>query len=658
MNKFKLLILYIIFTQFSIAQEAPFFKTYSWDKNPSYKIENADTNKGIVALKHAIINEFYFEDENSLTEYYLEHEVLWLNSDEAIEQYNKVYIPYTQSSELNIHKARVITNKGEVIELDESKILHAEDEETGRKYKYFAFEGVEKGSFIEYYYVIKKHPKYKGKRLTLQSKFPKKNVSFDFFAPKNLEFKFKSYNNLPEVEKDTLTKDKLHWKLLVKEMKPLEEEETSAYEASKKSIVYKLHKNLVNNKTEFASYSTVSKNLYSYYYQDYPKKVNALVKSFVTKAIKGSDSKDKESVIRKLEFYVKSNVYLSKANTDELEDLESVLNKKVANETGMLKLYVAALKELKIKHEMVLTCDRQDVKFDKEFEAHNFLIEFLIYFPNHKTYLSPIKVESRYGFPPAYFTDNYGLFIKEVVLGDFKSGVGSVKYIKAIEAENTVDKMIVDVDFDKNDLTTINANLDRSMGGYYAMYFQPFIDLVKAEDIDELVESFAKNLNEGVEITNKSIYNDDPELFGVKPFQVKIEFNSDAFVEKAGSKYLFKLGELIGPQMQLYQEKERVLPVESEFNRSYVRTLNVKIPKGYKIANLDDINIDNSYLKDGKELLSFKSFYEIKDDTLIITADEYYRVNIIDTPFYEEYRKVINSAADFNKITLVLEQAK
>ena len=78
------------------------------------------------------------------------------------------------------------------------------------------------------------------------------------------------------------------------------------------------------------------------------------------------------------------------------------------------------------------------------------------------------------------------------------------------------------------------------------------------------------------------------------------------------------------------------------------------IPKGYKILNPEDLNMDKSYSKDGEKLLSFKSFYELKDHTLDITADEYYKLNIINKEIYEDYRKVINSAADFNKITLVL----
>jgi len=149
--------------------------------------------------------------------------------------------------------------------------------------------------------------------------------------------------------------------------------------------------------------------------------------------------------------------------------------------------------------------------------------------------------------------------------------------------------------------------------------------------------------------------NAKPELFGVKPIEFIIDFESEAFVEIAGNHYLFKVGELIGPQMQLYQETERKLPLEDEYTRTYYRTINIKIPKGYHVANANDINIDHSFSKDGKKVLMFKSFYEIEGDILKITADEFYYITKISKEFYEDYRTVINSAADFNKVTLVLE---
>ena len=653
MNRFTFLCVFVMFTHLLVAQNEPFFKSYDWDENPVYNI-NDNNNEDIIAVKEKILTEFYFQGDEGLVEYFLEHRILWLNSDESIEDYNKVYLPYSSSSNLEVNKGRVITKDGNVIELDDSKILTAQNDETGKEYKFFAFEGIEKGSFIEYYYVVKRLPQYKGNRINVQSYYSKKNVEFDVYAPKNLIFKFKSYNGIPFVNKDSLSTLKLHWQMKTNNVKSIEDEDTSAYQASKGYIIYKLDSNTANEKKEISSYGKVAQNIYSYYYPEYDKRTKTLINEFIAEVDLNSDEIE-ENTIRQLESFIKTNVYISEANSDDLKDLDEVLDKKISNETGVIKLYTALFSELNIKHEIVITCDRQKMKFDKNFEANNFLTDFLIYFPRTKSYLSPTEIDSRYGFPPAYLTDNYGLFIKEVKIGDYKSGVGKIKYIKAVIANETVDKMVIDVEFEEGNLSNNLINLDRSFSGYYALDIQPFIHLVKEDDKTQFIESFAKNLNEEVEILDKKMLNGDPSLFGIKPLQIIVNFSSEAFIEKAGKRYLFKVGELIGRQMELYQEKERVLPVESEYNRSYFRTININIPKGYKIANLDDININNVYLKDNKELLSFKSFYKINDNVLKITADEHYRINIIETSEYNAYRTVINSAADFNKLTLILE---
>jgi hypothetical protein len=652
MFKIKLTLVFVLLFQVIFSQSELFYNSYFWDEKPAYHIEE-NTVEPIIALKDKVLTEFSFQ-EDGLVEYFLEHKVYWLNSDKTIENYNKIYLPYSSNSELKVNKARVITKDGNILELDESKILTAQDEETGKNYKFFAFEGIEKGSFIEYYYVVKRYPRYNGNQIIFQTDYKIKNVEFDLFAPNNLIFDFKTYNVTSQIENDTLSKNKRHWQLKIDSIEPLNNEETSAYNASKSSIVYKLDRNTADNSKDISSYGKVAQNIHSFYNEALSGKTQSLLKKFIEAATSGKDL-DEESMIRKLEFFIKANVYITKDGSEKFKDLNEILDKKVANETGIIKLYVSLFNILNIKHEIVLTSDRKELKFDKDFEANNFLTDFLIYFNHPKTYLSPTNLRSRYGFPPAYLTDNYGLFIKEVKVGDFVSGLGKIKYIKPIEADKTVDKMILDIDFEADNISNCKIKLNRSMSGYYAMYFQPYIHLIKDKDRDELIEGFAKRINEDINISKKEIINDDPELFGIKPMHFVLGFNSEAFVEKAGKKYLFKVGELIGKQIQLYQEKKRVLPVENEFTRSYYRTINIKIPKGYKVANLDDINIKNSFVKKDVELLIFDSYYSFDKNLLTITADEHYRENIIEAANYEDYRTVINSAADFNKLVLVLE---
>lgn len=649
------LLVFAVLSHTFYGQNNLFVLSYNWDESPKYQL-TIDSDEPIMALKEKYVTEFAYSAENEFTEHYLEHKALWLNSNDKIEEYNKIYLPYRASSDLVKSKARVITKSGNIIDLDESKILTAQDEETGKNYKYFAFEGVEKGSVIEYFYVEKKKPSYSGTAFRLQSDFRKKNVGFDLYSPSNLVFQFKSYNGLPKIEKDTLLKDRAHWKLRIHELNGLEEEEQAPYDASRGYFVYKLDRNLKTNKGDLSSYGSIAQNIYNYYYNEPSEKAKPLIQELIASTTKSNE--DIESKIRSFDNIIKSSFILSESGEESLKNLEEILEKKVASSTGMIKLYVALLRHLDIKHEIVITTDRQKLKFDKDFEAHNFLTDFLIYFPKLKTYMSPTDMESRYGYPPALLTDNYGLFIKEVSVGDFKSAIGKIKYIESLDEDRTIDSMIIDVRFEQEDITSNLIRLERAFTGYYALHIHPYMSLIAGEDRDKMLEGLAKTMNENVVVEKMEVVNENPELFGIKPIRFEMDLKSNAFVEKAGNKYLFKIGELIGPQIQMYQEKQRVLPLENEHKRSYYRTININLPAGFEVANLEELNIENKYERNGEELFSFISFYELKENVLSITADEHYRTNIVPPSLFEEFRKVINTAADFNKITLILQSKK
>ena len=318
-------------------------------------------------------------------------------------------------------------------------------------------------------------------------------------------------------------------------------------------------------------------------------------------------------------------------------------------------MYTALFTELEIEHQIVLTSNRFDLKFDKKFEASNFLTDYLIYFPDIKSFMDPIGINSRLGFPPPEFTNNYGLFIKEININNMKTGLAKIKFIDPVDYKKNFDEMIVDVTLDTNDINKSMVKFERSTGGYYAINIQPFMSFYKEEDKKQVIDEYIKYLDNNISIINTVVFYDDAKYFGIEPFKVSSEFYLDPFIEKAGEKYILKVGNLIGPQLEMYQEKKRILPVESEFNRNYHRVITIKIPEKYKIKNVDDLIIDNNYIEDSKNRMSFKSSYTLKDDILTITIDEYYNMIEIDPDLYNTYRKIINSAADFNKVSLILE---
>ena len=648
MTPVKNFILILFISCNSIAQTVPFYESYNWEITPSYQIEESDND--MVAIKDKVVTEFIFEDQN-LIEYYLEHKVLWLNSDDRIEEYTKVYLPIANDASQVVINVRIIKKTGEIIVLDKSRILRSEDDETGRDFNYFSIDDVEKGSIIEYYYVIKRSPKFQGAMVDIESDYDKQTIEFDLYAPSNLRFSFKSFNLETTVKKIESFKEKTHWKFLAKDIKAVNKEEKAPYNAAIGFIMYKLHENTANNAI-ITSYNNVAQNLFDFYYSTYSELEKKLINKFA-KNFKFDDGLKDENKARIIDLFIKENIYISE---NDSENLTNVLKTKTANETGVIKLYIALFEKFDVTHEMVLTSNRLQLKFDKYFEATNFLQEFLFYFPASKKYLSPSKFGTRFGFPPPYFMNNFGLFVTGYDINGKRKAFSEVKFIEGIPASLSSDEMLIEVNFNTKDLTKNTIALERKLNGYYAMNLHPFMNLIQPNRINEVIDQyFVQNSDKNAKVLKREFINEDPSLFGVKPFVVKFDISSEYFVEKKGDKYLFKLGDLIGPQMEMQQEKKRILPLEAEFNRSYYRTIKIHIPEGYQISNLEDIIIKNSYTTKDKELFIFDSYYTLEGNVLTVIADEHYRETFVAPEIFEAYRTVINSAADFNKVTLVLE---
>ncbi len=654
MTKFHLLLTFTLFSFIGLSQPlTPEYESYDWEANPTHSVNETDTTQ-IVVLKRKLLREFIYNADNDLVEYQMEHHIIWLNSDQEIENNNKIYIPYSEENELVVNKARVIKKDGGAIDIDESKILFATDEESGQKHAYFTFEGIEKGSFIEYMFVLKKWPS-SNRRVDAQSYYPVYNFSFDVYAPKNLIYAFKTYNGLSAIEVDTNVVDKRRYFIEEDTILGYPMESQSSVLAVKKYLIYKLDRNLANNASDISGYGTSAENAYQFLYAT-PSKADMKELSKLMKVTNAEKKTDEIAKIRAVEDYIKSKIFLIDAYSADLTTIGFILQNNIANSNGFVRLYARIFKELGIEAQLVMTCDRTDMKFDKEFESNVFIDEYLFYFPAIKMYMSPTELESRLGFPPPYLTNNNGLFIKEVKLGEYETGVGKIRFIDPLDYTKNGDTIRVEVSFDQADPTNTDVSIERATTGYYAMYLQTILHLVDEKDRGEILDDLIKYLNSDMELENRVAYNDNAESFGFKSLRVTGKSSTDVFVAKAGTKYLFKVGELIGPQMEMYQEKKRVLPVESDFMRNYHREIVFTIPDGYSISNLDELNIDEEKTQDGQVLFKFLSTYKKEGSKVTVTVDEYYTIMEIAPELYEAYRTIINSAADFNKIQLIMEK--
>ncbi len=635
------------------AQDASLLK-YNWEKTPVlHTLSETDQKIPELVLKDKMSIEFAYNDKGELEAYKLHHVIIRVNSDDAINNNNKIYLPYYNTSEMVKQKVRVINSKGKVINLDDDDIKDSTDEETESVLRYFALEGVDLGSEIEYYFIQHIYPRYTGSQITLQSTAPKRDVEFSLITPPNLIMAVKSYNDLPDMAYDSTNEDQNVLNLKLDSVPGLKNEDFSNRDAHLKFLVYKLDANTANNKRDLIRYGTRAEDIYAAIYTEPEGSVSKKLKSMI-KEMNLSAITDEEQKVRAVEHFIKSQYQIYDFYAEQLEDLSKILEDKAANEFGMTELFTQLFTMLDIKHQVVLTCSRYDTKFDPDFESYNYLDTYLLYFPNSGKHITPGDKYARLGYLAPAFTNNYGMYIKPVEVGDFKSGVAQVKFIDALPYDASRDDLYVDVDL-SDDISDPVYKVHREQTGYYSQVLQMIYKDVDADVQKDLREQQLTFISEDAEIVEVTVKHASAEEFGTEPLLTDGKFTTPQFVEKAGTKYLFNIGLLIGPQAEMYQEEERKLEVENDFNRWYHRELSFVMPDGYTCTNLSDLNMDVFQEKGGERTMTFTSTYTQTGNTVKVVIDEYYKQIIWPLAEFEAYRKVINASADFNKISLVLE---
>jgi hypothetical protein len=144
------------------------------------------------------------------------------------------------------------------------------------------------------------------------------------------------------------------------------------------------------------------------------------------------------------------------------------------------------------------------------------------------------------------------------------------------------------------------------------------------------------------------------------PLVVDATATAPHLMEKAGPKYLFKLGDVIGRQNEMYSDKKRRLPIQIEYPHTFIRHLNITIPEGFVVKNPEAVRFNvvlGGSAKEG-EGIGFVSDYKMDGNKMLVTIREYYNQVQYPVSAYDTFRKVINAAADFNKVVLVLEKKK
>lgn len=632
-----------------------FFEKYDWTDSAGFEqVEAEGVNYSAVVLKDLKSVEFYYDNEySSLMQLYTVHSKVQVNTHEAVEIYNKHYMPMARVVAIEDLRVRVITKEG-VNEIDKIDLKDYEGKDNYSSYKYFAIEGVEVGSQIEYIYTLKMSPQLEGGREFFQSDEYKLNTEFHIYCEDKMFFNTKSYNGFQQMELDTAIEGKNHYVAIMDKIQALEPELYAPYNNSLMRVEYKLDHIMPADDVKLYTYAQLSNQLDQYLRADISKKdiraMNGLTKKL------GLDAMPNENKIRKIEDFIKRNITLSEQRGEELEKLETILEKLVANQRGIIKLYIAMFDQMGINFQYGLTSDRTKVTMDPDFESYSYLEDYVFYFPDVDKYMAPTETLYRLGFIPFTWCNNYGLFIENDKIGATTTALPELKFIKPLSYDKSEDKLDIKIVF-TGEFDEMNVKISRTLTGYNATFIQPIFDLIPEKETKIVVNELLNLTGKDVELNDFKLINLSMDSFYLKPFIIQGEATTQSsFYDKAGNRFLLKIGEVIGEQVEMYQEEDRKLPVENEFNRNYEREISFEIPEGYIVRNLSDLKMDISHEENGKKSMAFTSDYRVDGNTVQVSIKEYYKQLDYPLQYFDQFRKIINAAADFNKKVLIFEK--
>ncbi|UEG49038.1 DUF3857 domain-containing protein [Ferruginibacter lapsinanis] len=654
-NKFQALLMATLLTATAAnAQVSDLYATtYTWPEKPTlHKMPANFKDASAVYLMDNRIFEYKFVDKN-LFQFNHVYKLIKVADDKGIEMFNKIYILLYNNSEIDNIKARVITSTGKVIDVPAGKIKDVEEE--GRRYKLFAMEGLDKGSEIEYSYIIKRNPSFFGSEIFQSKEVPYYQAKVEIVTPSHLKFEAKGFNGFTVLKDSTIGEQKII-PAYSENIPGLDDEKYGLRDHLLQRVDYKFSYNLSSNAdVELYTWKEFAKKYYTNLTSFTDKEKKAVAKFVNAAAI--PETASEEMTIKLLEDYFKTHINVDdKLVSEDADNIEKIIKTSNTNNDGSIRFFVAMLENKNIKYQVVFPSVRDELPLDEELENWNRVDETILYFPGTGKYLQPTSPTMRYPYIDAYWAGTRGLYLKGTTIGEMRTAVGKFDTIPIIPIEEHAHNMEVSAKMDATGDSLIIES-KQILKGYGAQSYRPLWAYLAKDKQEEAVKDIIGSVAKSENITNIVTQNTNlTDIWDNKPLIISGTIHSADLLEKAGNKILFKIGDLIGPQEQMYQEKPRQLPAELQYPHVLDRKLSFEIPAGYTIKNLKDLNIDIQYKKDDIVTMGFTSSYKLNNNILEVDVKETYHEILYPISEFENFKKVINASADFNKIVLLLEK--
>ena len=586
------------------------------------------------------------------------HRRIRVLDERGVASFNTVTVPLGSGPETVMLEARTITRDGRVVPVPASAMKRQRGE-NGSEQTLFAMEGVEPGADIEYLYTERRETSIFGQE-TFGMPIPVVEARFELIAPERLEFLTKGYAGFPTA-KDSV-RNGTHYLFAVRYALPaLEDEPYSNIGAHAARIGYKVE-GVAGEDGEVKrpfSWNALAEAMGTIYYV-HSKSERAAMNKYLSGLDIFSGIDEREKIIR-IEDALKRSIAIS----DEIEDREetreiaSVLKKKVTTEKGFARLMTAAFLEAGVPVQVGLTANRTDGAFDSSFSNWLTADEYVMYLPGQSAFLAPTAINYRFPFIPYVLTGQQGVFCKPPgITSATGRATAVIRSIPSVPGDSNVHTTTAVVTFAGEDLVP-HLQVTNSFKGFNAAGLRDVFVFSPKEKEKEILNALTGLAEKADEIDEYRV--EGAAFTGYStgtPLRLTATLNAPQLMERAGPKYLFKVGDVIGRQVEMYNDERRTLPIEMEYPHSLLREIRVVPPAGYRIQNPDAVKTSVQPMGGGTDApLGFVSDYRMDGDTLVINIREHYGRSSFDVRDYVPFRQVINAAADWNKVVLAMVKA-
>lgn len=349
------------------------------------------------------------------------------------------------------------------------------------------------------------------------------------------------------------------------------------------------------------------------------------------------------TLIYRIEQQIKSQYTLvdDNPNAMELSDLTTILRTKTCNETGMVKLMASVYYLLGVHSQILFCSGKESLPIDSSMVNTLLAQNVLIYFPELRQALAPAVMQTRFPFFPAAWAGTMAIRCRDTVID--KNTEVLADLIRTPETIYTDNNISLDANIDINTQGVIDVQLKQTVGGYPGTTIKNVVNSTSAADREELYNSLLPTGPIRVSGLTHHISNESWESnVNTTPFILESSFQTDSI----------HVGILINGLVQQYVAMPpAAVPVEMAYPFYQESRINITVPAGYKMTNVNDY-----ILNLGDNALGYKITCKQVENKVSIYAVKWFRKTDFTGDEKVTFEKILQADNKLKTRKIILER--